>query len=83
MASGNTLFAVDMQAAKPPPWLYVAFTSGSVEPAKGDTIWGDTSNTIDRRTDLSSHPWQIYSKFTLGATRVEESKIVEIECNEA
>lgn len=45
-------------------------------------VWGDTMNTIDQRKDLSSHPWQIYSRFTKGATRVEENRVVEIQCNE-
>lgn len=28
----------------PVSWFFVKFTSGSTEPSKGDTIWGDTSN---------------------------------------
>lgn len=44
MASGDVMFSAEAHANLSPAWLYVAFTSGSVEPAKGDTIWGDTSN---------------------------------------
>jgi hypothetical protein len=46
-------------------------------------VWGDTTNSMDQRKDLSSHPWQIYSRFTKGATRVEANRVVEIQCYEA
>jgi hypothetical protein len=46
-------------------------------------IWGDTVNSMDQRKDLSSHPWQIYSRFTKGATRIEANRVVEIQCYEA
>lgn len=46
-------------------------------------VWGETNTSIDQRKDLSSHPWQIYSRFTKGATRVEAGRVVEIQCYEA
>ena len=42
-------------------------------------VWGDINVTIDRRTDLSSIPWQAYAKLTVGATRLEENKVFAIE----
>jgi hypothetical protein len=46
MASGDSLIGWPAHGYCSPDWLYVAFTSGgtSAAPAKGDTIWGDTSN---------------------------------------
>ena len=44
MSSGDTLAILVAQAAVPPNWAFVAFTSGSVEPSPGDVIWGDASN---------------------------------------
>ena len=46
-------------------------------------VWGETQTSITQRTDLSGQPWQIYSRFTKGATRIEEARVIEIECNEA
>ncbi len=46
-------------------------------------IWGDLTTNISRRNDLQSEPWQIYAKMTMGATRLEEKKVVEIICSEA
>lgn len=46
-------------------------------------IWGDTQNDLTQRKDLSGQPWQLYSRFTKGATRIEEGRVVEIKCAEA
>lgn len=46
-------------------------------------VWGETQSSMDQRKDLSGHPWQIYSRFTMGATRIEEGRVVEIKCAEA
>lgn len=42
MASGDLCAYVIQEIS--PNWLWVAFTSGSVAPVVGDTIWGDTSD---------------------------------------
>lgn len=44
MASGQTLIPNDALGNRPPAWVFVAFTSGSVAPVAGDVIWGDTSD---------------------------------------
>lgn len=57
MASGDSLVSFFPLSNLPPDWLFVAFTSGSVEPtANGDgtdVIWGDTSNANARLEFLS------------------------------
>lgn len=45
-------------------------------------MWNDVQADIDRRKDLSSQPWQAYIKMTIGATRLEENKMIEIKCAE-
>lgn len=42
-------------------------------------IWGDVMTDIDRRKDIQSIPWQAYVKMTMGATRLEENKVYNIE----
>ena len=44
-------------------------------------IWGDINVQISDRAD-KSYSTQVYVKETIGATRVEEEKVVEIACNE-
>lgn len=44
-------------------------------------IWNDIQTSVDKRTDLTSLPWQAYVKLSLGATRIEEGKVVQIACN--
>ncbi len=46
-------------------------------------IWGGISTNMSQRTDLTSQPWQAYMKMSMGATRLEEKKVVEIKCSEA
>lgn len=41
-------------------------------------IWGDVSTRIDERADLRDIPTQIYTKMTIGATRLDEKKVVRI-----
>jgi hypothetical protein len=43
-------------------------------------VWQDTYNRISQRNDLSSEPWQVYSKHTFGATRTQPGKVIEIDC---
>lgn len=44
--------------------------------------WADMSPDISQRKDLTGHPWQAYIKQTVGATRLDEQKVVEIKCAE-
>jgi hypothetical protein len=45
--------------------------------------WGSLYTDVSQRKDLESHPWQAYMKMTIGATRKDEKKVVEIKCSEA
>lgn len=42
-------------------------------------LWNDIQNTVSRRNDLQGEPWQLYTKMTAGATRLEEDKVYAIE----
>lgn len=44
-------------------------------------IWNDVVTDISQRKDIQSLPWQAYVAMTMGATRLEEAKIVQIACN--
>ncbi len=41
--------------------------------------WDEMSNSISQRNDLQGEPWQLYTKMTAGATRLEEDKAYAIE----
>lgn len=41
-------------------------------------IWNDVTTDISQRKDLQGIPWQIYVYMTMGATRLEEKRTVEI-----
>lgn len=45
-------------------------------------IWNDISTDVSQRKDLRGMPYQAYVYMTVGATRLEEEKIVEIKCAE-
>jgi hypothetical protein len=45
-------------------------------------IWEELTHNVSVRTDLSSQPWQLYSKNTAGATRLEQGKVLRILCGE-
>lgn len=45
-------------------------------------LWGSVYNDISVAKELSGHPYRLYSKMTLGGTRLEEKKIIEIKCAE-
>ena len=42
-------------------------------------LWNDINNSVSRRHDLQGEPWQVYTKMTAGATRLEENKVFAIE----
>ena len=43
-------------------------------------LWRDLETTISQRNDLEGHPWQAYSSLTLGATRLQPGKTIQIQC---
>lgn len=45
-------------------------------------VWGEITSDISQRKDLQGLPYQVYSYGTFGATRLEEGKVIEIECQE-
>jgi len=45
-------------------------------------MWNDITTDITQRKDLQGLPWQAYLYMSLGATRVEEDKVVRIWCRE-
>jgi|SRR5882672_3550259 len=45
-------------------------------------MWADLENIVSQRNDLSSHPWQLYSKATFGATRLQQGKIIRVLATE-
>lgn len=45
-------------------------------------LWEDVQNDVSQRKDLSGLPWQLYSKATAGATRLEQGKVIRILCDE-
>lgn len=44
-------------------------------------IWGDIGARVSQRNDLQGEPWQAYCKMTLGATRLEEKKVIKVWCH--
>ena len=57
--------------------LVYAFVPSAIGLAIGD----DVSTRVSERDD-KSYATQVYLSMSLGATRVEEEKIVQIACNE-
>lgn len=45
-------------------------------------LWNDITTNVSRRSDLQGEPFQAYVYMTAGATRLEEEKVVEIQCGE-
>jgi hypothetical protein len=45
-------------------------------------IWNDITTDISQRKDIRGLPFQAYVYMTIGATRLEEKKTVEIKCAE-
>lgn len=46
-------------------------------------VWSDITVDITQRRDIRGLPWQIYTKQTVGATRLDEEKVVRVWCREA
>ena len=45
-------------------------------------MWGEITSDISQRKDLQGLPFQVYNYGTFGATRMEEGRVIEIECQE-
>jgi hypothetical protein len=45
-------------------------------------VWRDLTNRVSIRNDLSSEPYQLYTKYTYGATRTQPGKVLEIDCSD-
>lgn len=43
-------------------------------------IWIDTENDVSQRRDLSGLPWQLYTMFSCGATRLEAGRLLSVLC---
>lgn len=46
-------------------------------------VWQDIAHNISQETQLSSQPWQIYTKMSIGATRTQPGKVIQIACKDA
>lgn len=46
-------------------------------------LWKDMQTIISQRNDLEGHPWQAYSMISLGATRLQGGKVVQIACSDS
>lgn len=46
-------------------------------------VWSDVKARIDQRADIEGVPFQLYTSMTVGATRLEEGRVIQIECTEA
>tara|TARA_R110000787_G_scaffold242139_1_gene348291 strand:+ start:2099 stop:2998 length:900 start_codon:yes stop_codon:yes gene_type:complete len=42
-------------------------------------VWGDLSTSVTTRNDLQGEPWQLYVTQCIGATRLDEEKVFNIE----
>lgn len=42
-------------------------------------LWNEIENSVSKRNDLQGEPWQLYTKMTAGATRLEEDRVYAIE----
>jgi hypothetical protein len=43
-------------------------------------IWEDTFNDVTQRKDLSSMPFQVYTRMSSGATRLEPGRLLQVLC---
>lgn len=43
-------------------------------------IWKDMTNSVSKRTDLSSEPWDLYTQVSFGASRTQPGKVIQIAC---
>ena len=43
-------------------------------------VWKDVMNDVTQRKDLSSQPWQLYTNMSVGATRLEPGRLLQVQC---
>jgi hypothetical protein len=43
-------------------------------------LWKDMTTRVDTRVDITSHPWQLYSMISAGATRTQLQKVICVNC---
>lgn len=45
-------------------------------------VWSDYKARVDERPDVTGVPYQLYGTLTIGATRIEEGRVIQIESTE-
>ena len=45
-------------------------------------IWQDVRSNVHQRHDLEADPWEITTTMSVGATRLEQGRVIRILCNE-
>ena len=45
-------------------------------------VWSDVKARVDERPDIEGVPYQLVTTLTMGATRLEEGRVIQIECTE-
>lgn len=45
-------------------------------------VWSDVKASVDQRVDIEGLPYQLYTTMTVGATRLEGGRVIQIECTE-
>lgn len=43
-------------------------------------VWKDMTNEANKRTDLTGNPWELYTMFSFGGSRLQPGKVIEILC---
>lgn len=46
-------------------------------------VWDDVKARVDERPDIEGVPYQLYTTLTMGATRLEPGRVIQIECTES
>jgi hypothetical protein len=46
-------------------------------------VWSDVKARVDTRPDIAGVPFQLETTMTIGATRLEPGRVIQIECTEA
>jgi hypothetical protein len=46
-------------------------------------VWDDTYNNISQETLISGQPWHLYTSMSVGATRLEPGRLLEVDCADA